>query len=106
MAAARAPSGELGPVGAGRAPRKRTSAAKPAQIAHRSASTIPSTSSAPKPRTIGTGDSSRTRKPTAVATPAERIVGPPALAALTAAPRGSVAERASASSKRAWNWIA
>ena len=37
---------------------------------------MPSTSSAPKPRTIGTGESSSTRKPTAVAIPAVRIVGP------------------------------
>ena len=67
---------------------------------------MPSTSSAPKPRTIGTGESSSTRKPTAVATPAVRIVGPPAAAAAAAAARAVVRPRAYASSKRAWNWIA
>ncbi len=46
---------------------------------------MPTTSSAPKPRTMGTGESSRTRKPTAVAIPALRMVGPPAAAAAVAA---------------------
>jgi hypothetical protein len=40
-----------------------------------------------------------------VATPAVRIVGPPAAAAAVAAPRASPV-RARYSSKRAWNWIA
>jgi hypothetical protein len=64
---------------------------------------MPSTSSRPNPRTIGTGESSSTRNPVAVATPAVKIVGPPATTAATA---GSGSPRASASSKRAWNWIA
>ncbi len=64
---------------------------------------MPSTSRAPKPRTIGTGESRSTRKPTAVATPALMMVGPPARAASTA---GSAAPFSVASSNRAWNWIA
>ena len=68
---------------------KRTSAAKPAVSAHASAITMPTTSSAPNPRTIGTGESSSTRKPTAVASPALAIVGPPAAAASGAASRRS-----------------
>ena len=68
---------------------------------------MPSTRSSPKPRTIGTGDSSRIRKPTAVARPAVAIVGPPAPAAASAASSGSGRGlRPRASSKRAWNWIA
>jgi len=69
-------------------------AAKPAHRAHNSATAMPATSRAPKPRTIGTGDRSSTRKPTAVATPAVRIVGPPAVTAATA---GSGSPRAAAS---------
>ena len=95
--------GSAGTSGAG--PEKRTSAAKPAQTAQASANPMPTTSSAPKPRTIGTGDSSSTRKPTAVATPAVRIVGPPAAAAAAAAAARGSATRARCSSKRAWNWI-
>ena len=89
-----------------RSPRKRTSAAKPAVTAHASASTMPSTTSAPKPRTIGTGESSSTRKPTAVASPAVAIVGPPAAAARAAASRSSPLPSPRSSSCRAWNWIA
>ena len=69
------------PLLRGRAPAARSaaSAAKPAHSAQASASTMPTTSSRPKPRTIGTGERSSTRKPVAVATPAVRIVGPPAV---------------------------
>ena len=67
---------------------------------------MPTTTRAPKPRTIGTGDSSSTRKPTAVARPAVAIVGPPAAAALAAASRSSSAFPRLSSSWRAWNWIA
>ena len=62
------------------------------------------TSSRPKPRTIGTGESSSTRKPTAVAIPALAIVGPPAPAASGAASRGGFPSALN-SSKREWNWI-
>ena len=55
---------------------------------------MPTTRSAPKPRTIGTGDRSSTRNPVAVATPAVRIVGPPASTAATA---GSGSPRSAAS---------
>ena len=52
------------------------SAANPAVSAHPKASAIPITSSSPKPRTIGTGDSRRTRKPAPVARQAVAMVGP------------------------------
>ena len=44
-------------------------------------STTPATRSRPKPRTIGVGESSRARKPAAVARQAVAIVGPPLSAA-------------------------
>jgi hypothetical protein len=91
----------------GRRSEKRISAAKPAVSAHSRATRIPITRSTPNPRTIGTGESKRTRKPTAVDRPAVAIVGPPALAAaeaLAAAPGGTAAVR-STSSNRAWNWM-
>ena len=66
---------------------------------------MPTTSSTPKPRTIGTGDSSSTRKPTAVASPAVAIVGT-AGARRRAAASAVAARRASSSSTRAWYWIA
>ena len=47
---------------------------------------MPATSSAPKPRTIGTGDSSSTRKPTPVASAAVAITGTATRAARTAPP--------------------
>ena len=68
-------------AGATRGAPKRTSAAKPAVRATTKASAMPSTSTPPKPRTIGTGDRSSTRKPTLVARPALAMVGPPSAAA-------------------------
>ena len=50
------------------------SAAVPALIARKNAIAMPATSRIPKPRTIGTGDSSSTRKPTPVASAAVPIV--------------------------------
>ena len=91
----------------GRRSENRISAAKPAVSAQASATKMPITSNAPNPRTIGTGESSSTRKPTAVERPAVAIVGPPALAAaaaLAAGPGGTAAVL-STSSKRAWNWM-
>ena len=82
-------------------------AADPAVRAHASAMTIPTTSRIPKPRTIGTGESSSTRKPVAVASAAVAIVG-----ALTDAARAIAGPAAvpdcvrRASSARDWNWIA
>ena len=58
---------------------------------------MPTTSSAPNPRTIGTGESWSTRKPTAVASAAVAIVGIASRAASGASPP--------ASSTRAWYWI-
>ena len=67
----------------------RASAAEPAVSAHRNATAMPATSSRPNPRTIGTGDSSSTRKPVPVASAAVPIAG----AALAAAwPTASAAE--------------
>ena len=51
------------------------SAAVPAVSASAKAMAMPATSSAPNPRTIGTGDSSRTRKPTPVASAAVAMTG-------------------------------
>ncbi len=64
-------------IRAGREPPRRasTSAAEPAVSAQTRATPIPTTSSRPKPWTIGTGESSRTRKPVAVASAAVAIVG-------------------------------
>ena len=59
---------------------------------------MPTTSSAPNPRTIGTGESCSTRKPTPVASAAVAIVGPARRTARSASPPSS--------STRAWNWIA
>ena len=55
--------------------RSRASAAVPALSARKNAIAMPTTSSTPKPRTIGTGESSSTRKPTPVASAAVAIVG-------------------------------
>ena len=57
-------------------PRASDSAANPAVIAHANASPTPTTSSRPKPRTIGTGEMPSTRKPAAVAPQAVAIDGP------------------------------
>ena len=81
-------------------------AAKPAVSAQANASTIPITSRRPKPRTIGTGERSSTRKPVAVAAPAVAIVGAPSAAARVAAPAASPPGRARSSLNRDWNWIA
>ncbi len=70
----------------------------PALSARKNAIAMPATSRIPKPRTIGTGDSSRTRKPTPVAKPAVAIVGTAVRAVRSASP--------SSSSTRAWYWIA
>ena len=80
-------------------------AAKPAVSAQAKARTIPITSRAPNPRTIGIGDSSSTRKPAAVARPAAAMVGAPSAAARGAACSGEAPSRRD-SSKRDWNWIA
>ena len=73
------------------------SSAKPAVSVTANASTMPTTSRAPNARTIGTGDSSRTRNPAAVAAPAVAITGPPASAPPPRAPSAR---------NRDWNWIA
>ena len=67
---------------------------------------MPATSSTPNPRTIGTGESSSTRKPTAVASPAVAIVGTDVRAVRTAASPVPAAPPRSSSSTRAWYWIA
>ena len=64
----------------------------PALSARKKAIAMPATSSTPKPRTIGTGESSRTRNPTPVARHAVAIVGTPTAA--------------DPSSTLAWYWIA
>jgi hypothetical protein len=82
-------------------PRRRAaaaSAAVPALSARKNAIAMPTTSSTPKPRTIGTGDSSSTRKPTLVASAAVAIVGTAVRAVRRASPPSS--------STRAWYWIA
>ena len=53
------------------------SAAKPAVAATAKASAMPTTSSSPKERTIGIGESARAAKPAAVARQAVPITGPP-----------------------------
>ncbi len=58
---------------------------------------MPATSRTPKLRTIGTGDSSSTRKPTPVASAAVAMVGTAMRAVRSASP---------SSSTRAWYWIA
>src|SRR3954447_2485477 len=85
--------------------RRRERAARPAVRARRKATATPAIRSRPKARIIGVGESSRARKPAAVARDAVAIVGPPLIAAARAA---SMPARPSApaSSKRAWNWIA
>ena len=55
--------------------------------AQRKAITTPATSSSPKPRTIGTGESSSTSIAPMLAIPAVAIVGAPAIAALLTAAR-------------------
>ena len=77
-----------------------TSTAVPPVSASANAIATPSTSSTPKPRTIGTGESSSTRKPAAVASAAVPIVGAATRAARTA-PRA-----VGGSAIRAWYWIA
>ncbi len=72
----------------------------PALSANASESATPTTSSAPKSRTIGTGESSSTRKPTAVASAAVAIVGAAVRAARTGGPPGG------SSLARACHWIA
>ena len=67
--------------------------------------TIPTTRRIPNERTIGTGESSRTRNPAAVAEHAVAITGPPRAAA-SAAARAGDDPRARASAKRACSWIA
>ena len=63
---------------------------------------MPATSSTPKPRTIGTGESSSTRKPAAVAVAAITIVGAP-----RAATRRTPSSSGGPSSWiRVWSWIA
>ena len=66
--------GRARPLAPGR--EKRVSAAKPAHSAQASAITMPTTSSAPKPRTIGTGERSRTRKPVGGGEPRREDRGP------------------------------
>ncbi len=72
-------------------------AAVPAVRASTNATAMPATSSTPKPRTIGTGDSSSTRKPTPVASAAVPIAGTAVRATRAGSP---------SSSSRAWYWIA
>ena len=60
-----------------RAAARGESAARPAVSARTKAIATPTISSRPKPRTIGVGESWRTRKPAAVARQAVAIVGPP-----------------------------
>ena len=87
------------------------STAEPAVSAHRKATAMPATSSRPKPRTIGTGESSSTRKPVAVASAAVAIAGAELAAAwptardaeIGPAPSRSASRRASWA--RAWNWM-
>ena len=78
----------------------------PRVIAQAKASTIPATSTSPKPWTIGTGESSRTRKPTAVAMAAVRIVGAAIAPTRAAVATGSVPSRARISSQRDCSWMA
>ena len=70
----------------GRACARRPARRSPPAIAKSSATPIPTTSWRPNPRTIGTGDSSSTRKPAAVASAAVAIVA--------------------SAAARAWTWIA
>ena len=75
-----APRRRQRPAAAGGRARRRAaaaSAATPSVSAQPSASAMPATSSSPKPRTIGTGESARTRKPAAVAAAAVATVGAP-----------------------------
>ena len=78
---------------------------------HSNAITIPTTSSTPKPRTIGTGESVSTSIAAALAAAAVAIVGAPTRAAArTAARRRSEIDPAVADAwpppTRDWNWIA
>jgi hypothetical protein len=82
------------------------STAKPAVSVSANASTIPITSRIPNDLTIGTGDSSRTRKPAAVAAPAVAITGPPARAACAARSAWSPPASGAVSLNLDWNWIA
>ena len=59
------------------------SAAAPTVSAHASATARPTTSSTPKPRTIGTGESSSTRIAAELEAPPATIVGAPTVAALS-----------------------
>ena len=79
--------------------------ASPAVRARMKAMTIPTTRRIPNERTIGTGESRRTRKPAAVAAHAVAITGPPRAAASAAARTGDDPP-ARASEKRACSWIA
>ena len=82
-------------------------AAKPAVAASANASATPATSSSPKERTIGIGESSAApRSPAAVATQAAPITGPPPRGGRRGGARRGPAPSARASLKRAWNWIA
>ena len=65
--------------------------------ANTKAKAIPITSRRPNPRTIGTGESSSTRNPTAVASAAVAMVGTPVRAARSGSP---------SSSTLAWYWMA
>ena len=84
---------------------KRASVAMPAVAAQASPSTMPTITVTANPCTIGTGESSSTRNPAAVARPAPATIGPPRTAAACAAAPGR-SRSARDSSKRAWSWIA
>src|SRR5262249_6142978 len=80
-------------------------AARPPVSATTNARATPITSSRPKERTRGLGESTKTAKPAIVARQAAPITGPPPAAAVaTARPGGAPSARDSLN--RAWNWIA
>ena len=68
---------------------------------------MPATSNSPNPWTIGTGDSSSTRNPVAVASAAVAIVGAARLVARATAAWAPPAPPSctQASWARAWNWM-
>ena len=84
-----------------------TIAAVPALSAQASAIAMPTINNSPKPRTIGTGESSRATNPAAVASAAVAIVGAAAIVALATRSAGpSPAWTPSVSCARAWNCTA
>ena len=80
----------------------------PSVIAVASAMKMPPTSSRPKPRTIGTGETPSTRKPAAVAAAAIATAGAPVRAtwATAATTSARVARGPARSSIRACSWMA